>query len=284
MKQPEKWRETIDPFSLPYQNFLPMEILGYPHAGNDVFHVRGMLQDKEITAYVKAARQVGAAIENEMSVLSQLHAAIYPTVIDYGFEGIPFLVTTELPGERLSTILGENDSLNSMTYLSEYGATLAKLHQLRVAADKVKDRKFFHAPSNALLEASGLSFLSSFFAEAPKNYTVCFCHGDFHYANVLWDHGHISGILDFELAGYGDRDFDIAWAIFRRPGQKFLKTVEEQQEFLRGYAQHGDYNMEAVKYYMAQCYVYFLQFSGEDAEYCAYVRAWLSDSIGEMMG
>ena len=44
------------------------------------------------------------------------------------------------------------------------------------------------------------------------------------YANILWAGHHISGILDFELAGYGNKEFDIAWAVFRRPGQKFLRT------------------------------------------------------------
>ena len=59
----EKWRETIDPFSLPYKSFKPVEILGYPHAGNDVFHAKGMFEGKEVRAYIKAARQKGAAID-----------------------------------------------------------------------------------------------------------------------------------------------------------------------------------------------------------------------------
>ena len=41
MKHPDKWRDTVDPFTLPYKKFEPLEILGYPHAGNDVFHVKG---------------------------------------------------------------------------------------------------------------------------------------------------------------------------------------------------------------------------------------------------
>ena len=87
MKHPDKWRETIDPFSLPYKSFRPTEILGYPHAGNDVFHARGIYDGKEVRAYIKAARQKGAAIENEVAILSQLHSSIYPTVIDYGWTG-----------------------------------------------------------------------------------------------------------------------------------------------------------------------------------------------------
>ena len=82
-------------------------------------------------------------------------------------------------------------------------------------------------------------------------------------------------LLDFELAGRGNRDFDIAWALLLRPGQRFLRTEAEQTAFLEGYAALGDFDLTAVRRYMAQCYVYFLQFSGDDGEYCDYVRGWL---------
>ena len=156
MKHPDKWRETIDPFSLTYKSFHPIEILGYPHAGNDVFHAGGIYEDKEVRAYIKVARQKGAAIENEVEILSQLHSPIYPTVIDYGFVGTPFSVTLELPGERLSVIVGENETLESLSFMEEYGAALATLHQLRISAEPVKDRRFFHVPSDEFLKNLGL--------------------------------------------------------------------------------------------------------------------------------
>lgn len=89
---------------------------------------------------------------------------------------------------------------------------------------------------------------------------------------------HISGILDFELSGYGNRDFDIAWSLILRPGQRFLKTEKEKSIFLSGYAKHGQYNISNIHYYMAQIYVYFLSFCGDDAEYCNYIRAWLLEN------
>lgn len=51
MKHPGPWRDTIDPFTLPYRSFKPLEILGYPHAGNDVFYVRGLYHGRQINAY-----------------------------------------------------------------------------------------------------------------------------------------------------------------------------------------------------------------------------------------
>ena len=200
-------------------------------------------------------------------------------MIDHGSGSVPFSVTLELPGERLSQIVGENEDLVSLDYMEEYGAALAKLHRTEISAGGVADRKFFHAPSGALLASLGLEELAPFFAKAPEKVPPCFCHGDFHYANVLWDRHHISGILDLELSGYGDRDFDVAWALFRRPGQTFLKTETEQAAFLKGYSQFGEYDRSAVRFYMAQCYVYFLQFSADDAEYCSFVRSWLKKLI-----
>ena len=146
------------------------------------------------------------------------------------------------------------------------------------AAD-VADRKFFHAPPEEMLEASELSYLKPLFEKKPVSSAKCFCHGDFHYANVLWENHHISAVLDFELAGYGNRDFDIAWAIFRRPGQKFMKTQEEVERFLQGYGKIGSFNRAAVFYYMAQCYVYFLQFQSNEEEYKEFIRKWLKEWV-----
>lgn len=274
MVHPQKWRETCDPYSLVYHNFQLREIIGYPHAGNDVFHARGIYNGEEITAYIKAARQKGAAIENEIEILSQLDDQIFPKVIDSDFEQLAFSVTMEMPGLRLSTIVGENQDMLSLSYMEEYGEALSKLHRMKLSASQQTDRKFFHCPTQDMLGKLDIACLTDFFKKQPAPGETVFCHGDFHYANILWENHHISAILDFELSGYGNRDFDIAWALFLRPGQKFLKTDEEQRRFLKGYSRYGTYDADAVRYYMAQNYVHFLNFSSND-EYCGYVRAWL---------
>lgn len=276
-KHPIKWRNTCDPFRLPYHSFQLNTVLGYPHAGNDVFHVQGVYHGKSITAYVKVARQQSASIENEVAILSQLDGAVFPKIIDFDYDTIPFSVSMEMPGIRLSSIVGENEDMCSLSFMEEYGEALSKLHKLEPNAPQQADRRFFHCPSADMLEKLQLPYLSDYFQKPPSTHETVFCHGDFHYANVLWDRSHISAILDFELVGYGDRDFDIAWALFLRPGQKFLKSSHECSEFLKGYGKHGAYDSEAVKYYMAQCYVHFLSFCGDDTEYCEYVRSWLLD-------
>ncbi len=274
---PEKWRETCDPFAFTFSDFQLTKILGYPYAGNDVFHVHGLWNGAETTAYLKAARQPGAAIENEILILSQLDSPVFPKVLDYDRNCSAFSVTAELPGQRLSVIVGDNQDNISLSYMEKYGEALAQLHAMRISAKAQADRKFYHPPTKELLKKLELSSLADFFANKPSQEETVFCHGDFHYANLLWDDHRISAILDFELAGYGNRDFDIAWALFLRPGQTFLKTDAERELFLKGYKKYSSCNAEAVKYYMAQCYVYFLTFCTEE-DYCRYVRNWLREN------
>ena len=131
-RHPEKWRETCDVFALPYHSFRPTEILGYPHAGNDVFHVRGLCQGRRVTAYVKAPRRNGGAgIRNEALVLSRLALPPAPEVLDAGTGDMSFLVTAEKPGRRLSVIVGDNAGGAALSYMEEYGEALARLHTLR---------------------------------------------------------------------------------------------------------------------------------------------------------
>lgn len=106
MKHPDKWRETADPFALPYKHFSLTEILGYPHAGNDVFHVRGRYQNKETEAYIKVARQSGADLENEIKVIRTLKHPLTPTILDFDEENYRFVVTGQNKGNDCRLLLG----------------------------------------------------------------------------------------------------------------------------------------------------------------------------------
>lgn len=271
----EKWRETIDPFSLPYTCFELEEILGYPPAGNDVFHARGRYQGKTVSTYIKAARQQGADIARETSALCMLKGFPTPPVIDGGLKP-PFCVTLSLQGERLSNILGDNADHASLRYMEEYGCMLARLHQVSDDFPPVAHRRFFDIPERAYFEEHGLMPAYAYLQENPPGErSICFCHGDFHYANILWKDGHISGVLDFELCGMGDRDFDIAWALIHRPGQRFMNTIEEIERFLCGYARLGTFDSRRIKYFMALIYVRFYALGAQDAQYATYVKEWL---------
>lgn len=262
MEFPKKWRETIDPFKLKYNNFTLKEILGYPHAGNDVFYVKGIYKNKEIYAFIKINRQKGADVKNEIEVLNKINLENTPQIIDYDEEKT-FRVSIALNGERLSTILGDNSNLESLQYLEKYGRKLGEIHLIDDNFENVKDRRFFHVPPMSYFEDNNLdlSIYDYLNNNKPEKINYCFCHGDFHYANILWDNKNISGVLDFELSGKGNKEFDIAWAIIIRQGQKFLKTEEEVEKFLEGYNSVNFCNYNYVKYYMILIYVWFYEFS-----------------------
>ena len=85
--------------------------------------------------------------------------------------------------------------------------------------------------------------------------------------------------MDFELAGIGIKEFDIAWAIILRPGQKFLKTSIEVETFLNGYKKLGTFNREYVKYYMILIYSWFYKIG--DEEYKKFVLNLLNKMINK---
>jgi len=276
---PTKWRDTVDPFSLPYKNFKLTAVLGYPHAGNDVFFAQGIYKEKQVDVIIKVNRQRGADVKNEILTLQSLNFPFTPEIIDYD-DDMTFRVSIALEGEKLSTILGENKNLESMQYMAKYGEMLATIHSVKGDFLPVKDRRFFHIPNGEVLKQEGFEKVYNYLCEnKPKENDVCFCHGDFHYANLLWKNKDISAILDFELSGMGIREFDIAWALILRPGQAFLRTQAEIDEFLNGYSKRASFNYDKIKYYMAQIYLYFYFSNEKNESYTTFIKNWYEKNL-----
>lgn len=259
MNQPQKWRDTIDPFSIKYKTFELTKVLGYPHAGNDVFYAKGINNNKEIYVFIKVARQLGADIQNEVQILKQIPFSHRPEIIEYSFELPQYIITREAEGKRLSMILGDNENLESLDYMKTYGRTLAELHQIDIQCNPVKYRRFFDIPSHEYFQHNCLEQAEVFLnTHTPKKKSYCFVHGDFHYANLLWLDKKLNCVLDYELAGIGIREFDMAWAVFLRPGQNFLKSAAERDLFLEGYKSHSEFDRSAFNYYLilTACHFY----------------------------
>lgn len=279
MIHPEKWRETANPYDLEIKNFKIENILGYPHAGNDVFQVDAIFEEKPCRAFIKMERQNGADIAKEIEIINKLEYPLKPKILAYSLETPVYIVTQEETGERLSTILNENPSLKSITFMEQYGNELAKLHNQQLSCDEVKHRRFFDIPTDEYFEQHNLQFAKDFlYNNKPKNSSKCFIHGDFHYANVLWNDEKISVVLDYELSGIGVREFDIAWSVFLRPSQKFLKTYDEINLFLSGYEKVNSYSFPAFLYYYVLIACIFYSLSDEE-EYKNDVRRLITESI-----
>ena len=264
MQHPDKWRETADPFAIKFQSFQLENILGYPHAGNDVFHVEGIWKDQRCRAYLKIQRQAGADIKREVEVLERLSRKNTPEVLEWSVMPTCWLLTKEASGERLSVILGANEEQASMNYLPQYGHALAELHSMNIAVPAVADRRFFHLPPEEHFSKWNLEQTAGYLkSHKPEGESQTFVHGDFHYANLLWEDGEVSAILDWELAGRGVREFDMAWAVFCRPGQRFLNTWQEVEGFLAGYAQTQPFSKKAFCWYYSLITAWFFPMGDE---------------------
>src|SRR5690554_3364007 len=256
MRQPEKWRETIDPFSIKFDNFKLKEILGYPHAGNDVFYVKGFdNNNQEKLGFLKVERQITADIKREIFIIQKFSLPIMPKIIDYSLETPSFILTEEIDGERLSYLIGDNKNFESKKYMSTYGQLLAKIHSLDKNCEPVKKRNF--SLDHDFYVSNGLEYVEEYLLNTEKNDSYCFIHGDCHYANILWKNGNVTGLLDFELSGYGSREYDLAWSLVLRPGQKFLTTKEEREIFLKSYSHIHSFSMQTFNYYLVLFNMYF---------------------------
>ena len=281
MTHPAQWRETTDPFQLPCRRFRVTEVLGYPHAGNDVIHVRGLAEGRAVEAYVKVSRRAEVDFRREVTLLQALSLPHLPRLLDWDEEGFRWTVTEALPGERLSVIVGEGGAAASLPYLAAYGEMQARWHALAGDWPAMPHRRFMDVPGEEHARRFGCEAARAWLlAHPPEEGHTCLCHGDFHYANVLWQEGQLSAVLDLELAGLGDREYDLAWAVFRRPGQRFMTTEEEVQRYLAGYCRRGSFDEGRLLYWLVNDYAWFLGVGAEDQAYTAWVRAWLEKHIG----
>jgi aminoglycoside phosphotransferase (APT) family kinase protein len=136
--------------------------------------------------------------------------------------GAPFFVMRCLPGEALGASIvahGENRSL-----AEELAGELARLHGLEL-------RRALHflplAPGDAaearIVELETLLrqdddphpvaewALRWLKRHKPEPVPPVLCHGDFRTGNYLVADGKLSGVLDWDFAGWSDPDEDIAW-------------------------------------------------------------------------
>ena len=275
MKQPKKWKETIDPFLIQFNNFKLCKVLGYPHARNDVFYCIGKQNKKKVKCFIKHASKAESDVLHEVETINKLNFDFLPEIIDYDNCG-KFIVTKEIDGERLSYILQKHKKEQSIDYMFEYGKTLAQIHMTKKDFPKVKHRKFFDIPTIEYLKENEIDFIHNYFTtNKPNEINECFCHGDFHYANILWKKKKLVAVLDWELSGIGNKEFDIAWAIINRPSQKFLKTDEEVKKFIEGYQSLNSCNIDYVKYYIILIYSHFISVDKNNKEYQEFVKNYL---------
>lgn len=202
-----------------------------------------------------------------------------PKILDYSLDTPKYILTKEAAGERLSHILNDNGGTESLKYMESYGQLLADIHDVQIRPMPVKARDFTLPQEFFII--NDLQHVDRYLSETEIKGTECFIHGDCHYANILWQDHKVSCLLDFELSGWGCREYDLAWALVLRPGQKFLQTAEERETFLAAYGRHHDFSRQAFDYYMVLFGSFFYKISpgAENDNY----RALLVDMINSIV-
>jgi len=284
----EKWRESlIDINEIKFKDIILDKIISYPPAGNDVFECVGKYKNSDTEFVIKSERSKFANFKNEIKVLDSLSGLIpIPKLIESGnVDGHTYIVMSKLYGDKLSDIFREQKNVNKDKYLFIYGKTLAKIHDLDINWDKAMQRDINDVPSNDIY--SNLDEWETFVIEYLKknkptsiNYDT-FIHGDFHYGNILWNDYKITGILDFEYAGIGFKEQDIAWALILRPGQEFMDNKHDRDLFLEGYKSICMYDENKLNWCLINgtMHFYLMNKKNEDNKYLNKLKEIINDLI-----
>lgn len=272
----EKWRDlSLDPLCVKYNHFKLISIISYPPAQNDVIECIVRIKEQEKNVFIKFERSKMADLFIENKHLNILSNNKYykniPKVIEYGkTENKDYIVLEKIKGKRLSDIL-KNKEIKKEKYLINYGKELAKIHQIpKNNFSKAKQRNINDIPNENVYKRidSCLDIYLDYLKKEKKSANIeTFIHGDFHYANVLWNRGKISGILDWEYSGRGFKEQDIAWACALRPTQKFMDTIEDIEIFLKGYSMIGNYDSKKLKWCLINAYLHFYLMNDTNEEY-----------------
>ena len=84
--------------------------------------------------------------------------------------------------------------------------------------------------------------------------------------------GVVSGLIDWEFAGIGWKEYEIAWAL--RARIHFLNSTAERDAILSGYSSGGRYNPDQLRWCEVLNYVHFAYWnSNTDYEAFALGRA-----------
>ena len=203
-------------------------------------------------AYLKIARSVG------MTVPEPLWQSDDPGII-----GVPFYLMRRVPGEALGNRVvrqGPNPAL-----AERLGRELARLHTIvpspeapaslgappdDPAAESIAlYRRFLDVepmPHPAI--EWGLRWLETH-PVAPGE--IVLCHHDFRTGNYMVEEGRLTGILDWEFAGWSDPMEDVAWFCARcwRFGANRLEAggIADRAPFYAGYETESGRRIDPVK-------------------------------------
>lgn len=235
---------------------------------NEVYYCRGVLNEKDASFYLKVNKHPKIDLQNEDEVLRalQLYDFPAPRVLFSSHDGISFLALEEIQGTILWDLIDQKrakyNPYKLEIYLFEYGKWLARIHQLPLKWQDQKRPKLYGFIGEEKENDPRFKKLVSWLdANIPSSCHNVFVHGDYNPASVVIDENEITGIIDWEFAGEGWKEYDLAWAL--RARQHFLNSQEERDMILKGYLSVGDYNPVSLRWCEVINYLHFAYWNKE---------------------
>jgi len=235
---------------------------------NDIFFCVGEFDGRPVSAYIKISKHPQLSLSNERAVLAALAPTSLPVpiVLWYGGERNDVLIVEAMAGRMIWDYIDPRrvryDGDKAIAYLHSYGECLARIHGLHMSWPPQK-RPWLHG----LIGEEGLaderfkrlvSWVRTNDSVSPER---VFVHGDFNTASVLFDNDSVSGVVDWEFAGTGWREYDLAWAL--RARISFLNTRPERDAILNGYCTRASYDENALQFCEVLNYLHFAYWSRE---------------------
>jgi aminoglycoside phosphotransferase (APT) family kinase protein len=229
---------------------------------NDVFLCTGEFDGRPTSAYIKISKHPQLSLSNECDVLSALQdtGLPVPVVFWYGGKRNDVMIVEAMTGRMIWDYIdprrGPYDGGKALEYLYSYGECLARIHALAMSWPPQK-RSQLHGliGEEAVADERFNSLVSWVTASDAMSPERVFVHGDFNTASVLFDNNAISGIVDWEFAGTGWREYDLAWALPAR--MSFLNKKPERDAILDGYRAHASYSETALRFCEVLNYLHF---------------------------
>lgn len=201
--------------------------------------------------------------ENEVNALRLVarHTSVpAPRIVDTGVYGNKkYLVMSRLPGQMLGDVLHLMSYAERDRFADKLGERVAQIRQIPnstpyllcdTLGGPLSDHRIpntFGGPFNT--EEDFNDHLTShmdctaavFFGgeNPPQNHSIYFTHSDFDRTNLLVDQGQLSGIIDWESAGYKPEYWEYTKAVWTSLGDPILQAI-----FHRAFEQLGNYEAE----------------------------------------
>lgn len=220
---------------------------------NAVYRCVGLRNDTRFRFFLKISKSADTNMTNERHVLEELQRYGFPVPkpLWHGRGRREFLAVEERPGEMLRDVLNplspKYNELVCYDLLQQFGELVGKLHTLPIEWEEQKRTALYGFLGEQDVEDERFQTLVQWLrSNVPEKHTLGFVHGDLNDANVLVDSREVSAILDWESAGIGWREYELAWVLRER--RNYMNTHQARSRFLSGYATKASYERATLQW------------------------------------